>query len=218
MSNEKCPVSGESSLEEWFNFITHGVGFIASIVGLIFLTLWGLWQPNVSMLLASIVYGVSLVLLYGASTWYHGCRCAVRKRTLQSVDHACIYLLIAGSYTPFTLGPLWGPWGWSLLGIVWTIALAGASLSLLGYKFSDRAKSCIYLSMSWLVVVAAGPLMKALSFEGLLWIAAGGLAYTVGVIFYLWERLPFSHAIWHVFVLAGSICHFCCISIYVIPN
>lgn len=157
---------------------------------------------------SAAVFGTTLVLLYLASTLYHATTCPRLKPLLQALDHACIYLLIAGSYTPLTLVALRGPWGWSLLGVVWTMALGGVLLKTLGRGKRDSAWStALYIAMGWLAVVAFGPLVRALPPAGLAWLVAGGLCYTFGVIFFAWRKLPFNHAVWHLFVLAGSACH-----------
>jgi hemolysin III len=157
---------------------------------------------------SAAVFGTTLVLLYLSSTLYHATTCPRLKPLLQALDHACIYLLIAGSYTPLSLVALRGPWGWSLFGIVWTMALGGVLLKTLGRGKRDSAWStALYIAMGWLAVVALGPLIRALPPAGLAWLVAGGLCYTFGVIFFAWRKLRFNHAIWHLFVLAGSTCH-----------
>lgn len=157
---------------------------------------------------SAAVFGTTLILLYLSSTLYHATTCPRLKPLLQALDHACIYLLIAGSYTPLSLVALRGPWGWSLFGIVWTMALGGVLLKTLGRGKRDSAWStALYIAMGWLAVVALGPLIRALPPAGLGWLVAGGLCYTFGVIFFAWRKLRFNHAIWHLFVLAGSTCH-----------
>lgn len=211
-----CPVSKQSAMEEVLNAITHGLGFVGSIAGLILLSILSVIQGDALLVFGCVVYGVTLVLLYGSSTWYHACRCQNRKRFLRKADHACIYLLIAGSYTPFTLGPLAGPWGWTLFGIVWGVAFGGILLKAVAVETPDWLNSLLYLGMGWLVVVAIKPLSEALSFDALYWMFAGGLAYSLGVVFYLWNQLPYNHAVWHLFVLAGSVCHYVCVVRYVV--
>lgn len=154
------------------------------------------------------MFAVSLVLLYGASTLYHLLPPGRSKRACRLLDHVAIYLLIAGTYTPFALGALRGPWGWSLLVAIWSLALAGIGLKLqVGFRF-PRLSTAIYLLMGWLVLVAIKPLVAQVGTDGLSWLLAGGLSYTVGVLFFSWERLHYGHPVWHAFVLAGSACHF----------
>ena len=164
------------------------------------------------------IYGATLVLLFSASTLYHSLPWPRVKRTLKILDHSAIYLLIAGTYTPFLLGPLKGPWGWSLFGVIWGLALGGVAFKLF---FAGRFKllsTLIYDGLGWIVVVAIRPLWHSLPLGGLLWLVAGGVFYTVGTVFYLGRRIPYNHAIWHVFVLAGSLCHFFSVLLYVIPR
>jgi hemolysin III len=214
----RCPVSDQSATEEAVNCVTHGFGLAASVAGLVTLVLLASMQGSARHIFSCGLYGVTLVLLYGASTWYHGCRCVVRKRILKRVDHSCIYLLIAGSYTPFTFGPLHGPYGWSLFAIVWSLAVAGILLQVFRRIAPEWLSTLMYLAMGWMVLFAIGPLRENLSPGGIYWIVAGGVAYTVGVVFYLWQRLPFAHGIWHLFTLAGSACHFISVMLYVIPR
>jgi hemolysin III len=212
-----CPISEQTVLEEIFNTITHGAGLFLSLIGLVALLFISSSRGDTLLIVSCIIYGISLVLLYGASTWYHGCKNLDRKRILRIADHACIYLLIAGTYTPFTFGPLRGVWGWSLFSVIWLIALVGISLKFFYINRSDRIATIIYLSMGWLALVAVIPLLNSLSLAGFIWLLSGGFFYSFGTIFYLWQTLPFSHSIWHLFVLGGSICHFNCIYYHVIP-
>lgn len=161
---------------------------------------------------AASVYGASLVLLYATSTLYHALPGAQLKALLRRCDHAAIYLLIAGTYTPFLLGPLRGAWGWSLLAVIWTLAAVGVALkSVFGVRLPALSTN-LYVAMGWLVVVAAVPLVRALPWQALGWLLAGGLLYTGGVAFYvLDQRMRYAHAIWHLFVLGGSVAHFCAV-------
>lgn len=202
--------------EEMLNTATHGVGALASTVGgSVLVTLAALtgdgWQ-----LLGAAVYSVSLLLLFSASTLYHAVRHRVAKARLRVFDHAAIYVLIAGTYTPFTLGALRGPGGWALLAVVWALAAAGIVFKLFCTGRFPRLSTATYLAMGWLALAAAGPLVRALPTQALLWLLAGGLAYTVGTLFFHSRRLPFAHAIWHVFVLAGSACHFVAVAMQVL--
>ncbi|MFT4554542.1 MAG: hemolysin III [Chlamydiales bacterium] len=212
-----CPISQQTETEEFVNTLTHGAGLLLSIIGLSLLVIFSYMRGDVLHIVSCSIYGTSLILLYGASTWYHACKDLNRKRILRIADHACIYLLIAGSYTPFTFGPLRGAWGWSIFGVVWTFALVGILLKIFYHNRSEKVGTIIYLVMGWMAVVAAFPLVENLSFSGIIWLLSGGLFYSFGTIFYLWEKLPFSHSIWHLFVLGGSLCHYSCILNHVIP-
>jgi hemolysin III len=171
------------------------------------------WQ-----VVSTSIFGATLVMLYTASTLYHSFRSERRKVLLQKFDHAAIFLLIAGTYTPFVLVTLRGPWGWSLFGVVWLMAVAGVTLK---FWFAGRfrlASTLLYVGMGWLVLIALKPLMAALPAGGVRLLVAGGLSYTGGAIFYLWRRLPYNHAIWHLFVLGGSTCHWAAVFCYVVPR
>jgi hemolysin III len=204
------------SHEELLNTVTHGVGALASTVaGSVLVTLAALFG-DLWQLLGAAVYSVSLLLLFSASTLYHAVRHQVAKARLRVVDHAAIYVLIAGTYTPFTLVALRGRWGWTLLTVVWTLAAAGIVFKLFCTGRFPRLSTATYLAMGWLAVLAAGPLLRSVPLETLLWLAAGGLAYTAGIFFFHNRRLPFAHTIWHLFVLAGSACHFVAVTMQVL--
>jgi hemolysin III len=203
--------------EELANSFTHGVGAVLSLVALALLTTWAASRGNPWHIASCTVYGITLLLLYLASTLYHGVRSPRAKRILKVVDHASIFLLIAGTYTPFLLGPLRGPWGWTLFGLVWAIALGGIVMKIFWTGRFRLLSTLLYLAMGWIVIFAFKPLVNNLPVGGLVLLAAGGLLYTLGTIFYLWKRLLFGHAIWHAFVLAASACHFFSILLFVIP-
>lgn len=206
----------ESPREELANAVTHGIGTLLGGAGLVLLVVraarWGdAWQVT-----STAVFGFTLVLLYGASTLYHSLQTERLRPLMQRVDHAAIFLLIAGTYTPFLLVTLRGPWGWSLFGVVWGLALIGVVLK---FWFAGRFRvlsTVVYLVMGWMVIVAVKPLLAALHPGGLAWLVAGGLAYSFGTIFYLWRSLPYHHALWHGFVLAGSACHWVAVYGYVV--
>ncbi len=204
--------------EELANRLTHGLGALLSVAGLALMVVWSALHGDAWVVTSTAVYGVSLVVLYTASTLYHSVSSDRWRRLLQKVDHAAIYLLIAGTYTPFVLGPLRGGWGWTLFGIVWGFAVVGVILKLFFAGRADVLSTIAYLVMGWLVVIAIKPLVAALP-AGALWLlVGGGLCYTVGTIFYLWEKLPYNHAVWHVWVLGGSICHWAAVFGYVVPS
>ena len=194
--------------EELVNALTHGLGAVASVAGgAVLITLAALWGDVWHVVGASVFVG-SLVLLYTASTLYHAIPYARAKAKLKVFDHCAIYVLIAGTYTPFTLIGLRGPWGWSLFAAVWAMAVVGIVFKLFTTGRFQVVSTLMYVAMGWVGVVAAGPMIEALSPATLGWIVAGGVAYTAGTAFYLSRRIPYAHAIWHLFVLAGSVCHF----------
>jgi hemolysin III len=163
------------------------------------------------------VFGFTLVFLYAASTLYHGISAPMAKRAFQRLDHAAIFLLIAGTYTPFTLVSLRGVLGWSLLAAIWSLAILGIAFEASIPQHTRRFSPVLHLVMGWMVVIAAEPLVNSLHPDGFSLLLLGGVAYSAGVFFYAWERLPYNHAVWHLFVLAGSACHFSCVLGYVIP-
>ena len=196
----------QSRGEEIANSVSHGVGFVAAVAVLPVLAVNAL-QHGSAALVGALVFGVSAVLLYLTSTLYHALTPARAKQIFRVLDHGAIYLLIAGTYTPFMLGVLRGPIGWSLLGAVWVLAIFGIVLKARGGIRYPRFSTALYLGMGWLIIVAAKPFLEAVPVPGLLWLAAGGLAYTAGVGFYAASRLPYRHFVWHLFVLAGTACH-----------
>ena len=205
------------SIEELANTITHGFGFVMSIAGFIFLVVLASIKGDFWHITSSIIYGLSLIILYAASMCYHGASSPELKRKLQIVDHCCIYLLIAGSYTPITLIALRGTFGNRLFIFAWTFALIGIAMKIFFFNKFHIAQIISYIVMGWVGVLAVQPLFAALGFTPTALILAGGLAYTIGMIFFAWEKLPHNHAIWHLFVLTGSICHFVAVAVYVIP-
>lgn len=201
--------------EELASSLTHGLGALLGTAALVWML--RLADGDLFRTVSAGVFGGSLVLLYTSSTLYHAFSRPHLKAFFQWLDHACIYLLIAGSYTPLTLVSLRGTWGWSLFGIVWFLALAGVVMkTFVAGKKDHWISTALYLAMGWLVVVALGPVMRALPPGGFAWLVAGGVFYTLGVAFFVWERLPFNHAIWHLFVLGGSICHVIAVALYIL--
>ncbi|NZA28296.1 hemolysin III family protein [Luteimonas sp. SJ-92] len=194
--------------EELASALTHGVGAAAALAGGAVLIALAALHGNAWQLGAAIVFGVSLLLLYTASTLYHAVTHPVLKGRLKVFDHCAIYLLIAGTYTPFTLIALRGPLGWSLFAAIWTLALAGVVFKLFYTGRFRRLSTLIYVAMGWLVLVAIRPVLTALDAWTFGWLLAGGIAYTLGTFFYHRESVPYSHAIWHLFCIAGSVCHY----------
>jgi hemolysin III len=196
------------SAEELGNTITHGIGLVLSLTGFVILLILAVTHGSAWHIVSCAIYGATLVCLYSASTLYHGIPSPRLKRALKIFDHSAIYLLIAGTYTPFLLVNLRGGWGWSLFGIVWGLALAGILLKFWFVDHFQILSTTVYLLMGWLAVIAVRPLLVMVPTAGLLWLLAGGLFYTIGVVFYAWKRIPYNHVIWHVFVMAGSTCHY----------
>jgi hemolysin III len=205
------------TIEELANTVTHGLGLLLSVAGLITLIVLASVKNDFWYIFSSILYGGSLVVLYGASTLYHGATCPKRKETLRIVDHCCIYLLIAGTYTPFTLVVLRGTFGQGLFFFVWLFAVVGIGGKLLFGTRYPAISIISYLVMGWIGIFAIQPLLAALGIVPVALVVAGGLAYSIGTIFFGWKSLRHHHAIWHLFVLGGSICHFLAIALYVIP-
>lgn len=209
---------GSTFAEEFANSVTHGLGLVLSIAGLAVLVVLAAMKGTALHVVTSSIYGATLVLLYASSTIYHSVRAPRARRVLRIIDHGAIFLLIAGTYTPFTLVMLRGALGWTLFGIVWGLAAMGVVFKVF---FVDRlpvVSTLIYLAMGWLVVVAWKPMLERIPGGGVAWLLAGGLAYTVGVLFFAARGVRFHHAVWHMFVLAGSICHYVAVLLYVLPT
>jgi hemolysin III len=205
--------------EEIANAVTHGLGLLASLVAVPVLLATTRSRADVWMTLGVAVFGVTLVLMYLSSTLYHAVPQPRAKRLLRTLDHSAIYLLIAGTYTPFLLGPLRGAWGWSLLAVIWALAALGVIAKwTFGFRF-PRLSTGVYLGMGWLIVVATVPLAREVPPAGLAWLLAGGLCYTGGVVFHATDhRLRFGHAVWHLFVAGGSLCHFFAVLWHAMPR
>ncbi|MEI6740870.1 MAG: hemolysin III family protein [Gemmatimonadaceae bacterium] len=205
--------------EEIANALTHGVGLLASLVGLPVLVLSALSRGEMRTVIGMSVFGASLIALYAASTLYHAIPHPTLKQRMRVVDHAAIYLLIAGTYTPFTLGVLRGAWGWTLFGIVWTLAALGVLFKVLfGSGRFHRVSTAVYVLMGWVIIVAIRPLMQHMDHAGLVLLIAGGLCYTGGVVFYIDKRRSWTHPVWHLFVLGGSVCHYFAVLWYSSPT
>jgi len=208
----------QSSGEELANSLTHGLGVVLSLIVGPALVVIAVESKDPWRITASAIYATTLLLLFTSSTLYHALRAPRAKIVFQRLDHAAIYLLIAGTYTPFTLVTLRGPWGWSLFGIIWGLAAAGVALK---GTFGNRLpilSTIVYLGMGWLAILALRPLTLHVAPRGIAWLVAGGLFYTLGVVFYVRdERRRYHHAVWHLFVLAGSMAHFCAVLWYALP-
>lgn len=204
--------------EELANAVTHGIGLVLSLIGLPILILVALDRGERAMVIGASVFGATLIALYAASTLYHAVPHPTIKQRLRVVDHAAIYLLIAGTYTPFTLGVLRGTWGWTLFGIVWTLAALGVLFKVVfGSGAMAKLSTAIYVAMGWVIIIAIKPLMASMEYAGLMLLVAGGLCYTGGVIFYVDRRRAWTHPVWHLFVMGGSICHYFAVLWYAAP-
>ncbi len=203
----------QSSGEEIANSVSHGIGLLAALVATPFLVLAA--APHGTMNIVGVsIFAATAAGLYLTSTVYHALPHGRAKRVLRGLDHGAIYLLIAGTYTPFTLGVLRGGWGWTLLGVIWSLALAGLIFkTLVSFRY-PRLSTATYLAMSWLVIVAVYPLIQRIPIEGLLWLLAGGLLYTGGIGFYAAKQMKYAHFIWHLCVLTGTACHFVAVIAY----
>lgn len=213
--SESTAVERRQSLgEEIANSVSHGLGLVAALVGLPFLLAAAIRSGDLLSIIGASVFAATVVILYLASTVYHALPHGKAKPIAQIVDHGAIFLLIAGTYTPFTLGALRGVWGWTLTAIVWGLAVAGVLLkTVVGVRYRTLSLF-LYLSMGWLMIVAVRPLVLRVPWPGLAWLLAGGLAYTAGVAFFTAKRLRYAHLVWHLFVLAGTACHFIAVRYY----
>jgi hemolysin III len=198
------------------NAITHGIGAVLAIVGAVYLIAASM-RGSVWLVVSCSVFATTLVLVYVCSTLYHSLVRTRARHVLHILDHSAIYLLIAGTYTPFMLVTLHGPLGWSIFGIEWALAVSGVVFKCFAVDRFEVASAVVYLAQGWFVVVAVGPLIHSLGWHGLMWLGAGGVAYTLGIVFFALDRLRYFHALWHLFVLAGSISHYVGILVYVVP-
>lgn len=202
--------------EEVANAITHAVGVVLSVVALILLVVYASFEGDAWRIVGVSIFGSALILLYMASTLYHALPQPSLKRIMRILDHSAIYVLIAGTYTPFLLGIMRSTWGWVLFGVLWGAAVAGIVFKLFCIGRFDKISTLFYVAMGWAIVVAIKPAVELVPVGGMVLMLIGGLAYMGGVIFYLWDRLPYNHAIWHLFVLAGSATHFAAIFAFAI--
>ena len=202
--------------EELANCLSHGVGLVCALAASPVLVAEAAMRGSRIDVVGSSVFGSTLVLLYLASTWYHAVPASPLKERLRVFDHVAIYLLIAGSYTPFALGVLRGTLGWTLLAVIWSIAAFGVLAKLVVRFRYPRLSAALYLAMGWIAVIAIRPLLLTMPLAGVLWLVAGGLCYTVGILFFAARRLPYAHFVWHLFVLAGSTCHYLAVIWYAV--
>ena len=207
-----------SPIEELMHALSHGIGALLSVAALVLMLSVSLHSGDNWHLISSIVYGSSLILLYTSSTLYHAISAQDIKRKLRQLDHAAIFILIAGTYTPFTLVNLRDNWGLPLFGVIWLIAIIGVIVEVATALKYKKLSLALYLGMGWMVIIAIQPMLRHVEQGGLILLLAGGLSYSAGVIFYIWKTLFMHHAIWHLFVLAGSVLHFLAVYYFVLPN
>ena len=212
---EKKRIKSYSPVEEKMNIISHAIGLVLSIVALVFLVTRAVRYSDTWHIVSFSIFGLSLILLYAASTFYHSAQSPALRGRLNIIDHASIYVLIAGTYTPFTLVTLKGATGWVIFGISWGLALTGLILKLFFTGKYSIVSTIMYVFMGWIIVFAIKPLIRQLPLEGLLWLFAGGVSYTMGAILYSMDKLKFNHAVFHLLVLIGSFCHFISVYFYV---
>ncbi len=207
-----------SNTEELLNVITHGLGFLLSVAALVILIVFASLRGDAWHIVSFTIYGVTLATLYLASTLFHMTRKQSLRNKLNIFDHAAIYLLIAGTYTPFLLVTIRGPWGWSLFGVIWGLAILGIIMKLFYIGKYDILSALIYVIMGWLIIIAIEPMNANLPPAAMWWLLGGGIAYTVGMVFYLLNKIPYNHAIFHIWVLLGSFAHFFTVFFYVLPS
>jgi len=198
----------QSIKEEFANSLSHGIGLMAALAAVPVLVVTAVQRGSPAGILGASVFAVTVVLLYTVSTLYHAIPSSRAKQLLKILDHSAIFLLIAGTYTPFSLGVLRGPWGWTLFGIVWGLAFAGMALAVIGRARYQKLSVCLYLLMGWLGLIVIKPLWFNMPAWGFFWLVAGGITYTTGVAFFVAKNIRYNHFVWHLFVIAGTACHF----------
>ncbi|SDG26488.1 PAQR family membrane homeostasis protein TrhA [Epilithonimonas hungarica] len=203
--------------EEFYNVITHGVGAVLSVVALILMIIYSAISGSTIAIVCSLVFGLSLITLYSASTIYHAVYKLKWKKICQRIDHLSIYILIAGTYTPIALLGLKGVWGWAMFGVIWGLAIIGFIFKFSPLRYNEKISLSLYAIMGWTAIIAIKPMIENLSAGALTFIILGGLCYTFGIYFYAKDRKPFYHPIWHLFVLGGSIMHFCAVFFFILP-
>ena len=206
---DRVPLSPKQSLkEEVANAITHGIGVGLAIAALVILVVFAARISDTWKVVSFSIYGATMIILFLSSTLYHSFPQPYLKRFFRIMDHSSIFLLIAGTYTPVTIGSMRGGWGWTLFGVIWGLTVLGIIMKIFAMSKLKWLSIVVYLMMGWIILIAIKPLVAVVTTKFLIWILAGGLAYSLGIIFYVARKLPFHHAVWHMFVLAGSICHF----------
>ena len=208
----------EGRAAEFANSLTHGLGAALGAASLVIMVVFASLRGSARHIVGAAIFGAAMVLLYTMSTLYHAFRGPRVKFVFKILDHNSIFILIAGTYTPFCLGTLKGAWGWSIFGVVWGLAVLGITFKSIFIRRMEFLSTAVYLAMGWVVMLAARPLYFNLSHAGLAWLLGGGVFYTLGTVFYGWHSLKFHHAIWHLFVLGGSLCHVMAVLFYVIPH
>ena len=206
----------QSLREEIANSITHGIGLLLSISGLVLLVVFACLRGDAWHIVSFSIFGAGMIMVYTSSTLFHSFRNVKIKSILNIIDHSAVYLLIAATYTPFTLVSIRGPWGWSIFGVVWAAAIAGIILKIFFIGKYRTLSTLLYVAIGWVLLIAIKPLYASLPTPGFWLLMAGCFTYSIGVIFFLWRKLPFGHSIWHLFVLGGTICHFFAIILYVL--
>lgn len=217
MTDTPAAPSRYTKREEIANSLTHGLGVVMAVAGLVVLIVFAALYGNAWHIVSCSIFGAALILLYLASTLYHAIQHPAAKPILRILDHSAILVLIAGTYTPITLVSLHGPWGWTLFSVIWALAAVGILIETTRLRRFRAGLIALYVIMGWAVVAAVKPMTHNVGVGGLWLLLSGGLAYTGGIVFYLWKHLPYNHAIWHLFVLAGSVLHYFAILFYVIP-
>ncbi|MFI5381155.1 MAG: hemolysin III family protein [Tepidisphaerales bacterium] len=208
----------ETRAEDLASTITHGIGLALSVAGVSVMVALAALRGGAIHVVTVSLFGVAMLGVYLSSTLYHACRGTRFEHPLKVLDHTAIYALIAGTYTPFLLVLIRGGWGWSLFGVLWGLTVAGCAFKVFFVHRFEVVSTAVYVAMGWMGLIALGPFLTHLPAGVLWWILAGGLAYTAGVAFYLWDGLPFNHAIWHLFVMGGTACHFFAVLLYVVPG
>ncbi len=204
--------------EEICHGVTHGIGSVASILGTIYLIALSVANNSIPALIISIIYGASLIMLYTMSTLYHSITNEKAKKTLRVFDHSSIFFLIAGSYTPLALVPLWGSWvGWAVCGSVWALAILGIVLNIVNIQKFKKLSMFLYVAMGWAALFAIGDILEALPTPAFYLLVLGGVTYTVGIVFYSMKKVRYMHGVWHLFVIGGSVLHYICVALYVLP-
>ncbi len=207
-----------TTAEEIINAITHGIGALLGIAGTAIAIVWAALYGDVFSVVSAAIYGATLIILFSMSTLYHALTHETAKKVFRIFDHCSIFLLIAGTYTPYTLVTLRGAFGWTIFGIIWGFGILGMVLNAISIEHFKKFSMICYIAMGWLIIIAIKPMIAALDFPALMLLLTGGIAYTAGAVFYAMKKIPFMHGVWHLFVLAGGILHYFSILLYVLPT